>query len=111
MKKKADRIKIGDIVKVIDNSYSLSIIDDDIVHSTTLTAEPHEVTYIYMKLPCNINGDEQGYYNNTIIVGLETQIITFIKAKYLRKCEAFKCSHCGEYTVSELPKDCERHKG
>ena len=87
-------IKEGDIVKVEDGSYSITIKDDGdmcYIGGTYLTKENHKVVAFVNRLPTDAPSFNS--QNDTIIFGLDTHRTTFIQQRFLIPVNT--CPNCG----------------
>ena len=87
----------GDVVKVLDGSYSVKITDNGLEaeYGINLEKEGQIVVETGLSLPASTYLSGRSQRNDTILRGVDSGQITFIKLAFCRPVKQF-CEYCGQ---------------
>jgi len=81
----------GDVVKVIDGSWSTNIKGMSLGSTGNLLGR----SFVVIALDCDVPSTEGGHKNDAIIKCCTTREVVFIASKFLRVKKQF-CEYCGQ---------------
>ena len=95
-------MKKGDVVNILDSSYSCTLTKDGFVHefARNMNNEKYVVLEMGLELPAIIHAtDQTTLKNDTILIGVDSRKYVFIKSGYCgldetTKTEQFDCKKC-----------------
>ncbi len=90
-----ESFKPGDVVRVVDGSYSMGIVDGEYRHVTGVESRdiPYRVLAVDCILPKDSYPDERHpIVNNILLQSVDGTIILFTYAGF---CRYYKCPKCG----------------